>query len=499
MATESQVFQNPKVKELNKKFEAVWATYHAQGLMGWDLEVYMPEKGARFRGAALAQLALMSQKLSLDMRPLISEAEKETGLNAAELGVVRNLKRDLNYFEKVPPRLIEDIQRISTEATVVWRSARKNSDFSAFRPHLEKIVALKREEAEKLGYEKHPYDALLDQFEEGLTVEDTDRVFSKLIPELRRIFEKVMAGGKHAGVPALESQTYEMERLKKVNEMLIEVLGMPMGRFRMDVSTHPFTSGTSMNDVRITTRYEGKDFKGSLYATIHECGHAIYGLQIDEALALTPVERGASLGVHESQSRFWENAVGRSREFIHRMMPMLKENLSFMGSYSEEQAYSYFNAVRPSKIRVEADELTYNFHIALRYDIEKRLISGEINASDLPSIWSETLEKYLGITPKNDAEGVLQDIHWSGASIGYFPTYSIGNVLVGVIWKALGGNDKLSGMVQRGEFPQLKSWLREKVHRHGSIYAPKELLKMNFGAGYDPEPLVSYLEQKFLG
>ena len=499
MASESTVFQNQTVKEVLSKYEAVWSTYHAQGLMGWDLEVYMPEKGVRFRGTALAQLALMAQKLTLDLKPLVADAVKAEGLNDAEKGVVRVLKRDLDYFEKVPPRLIEDIQKTAAEATVVWRTARKNSDFNMFKPHLEKIVALKKEEADKLGYKKHPYDALLDQYEEGLTVEDTDRVFSRLIPELRRIFEKVVAEGRFSAIPPLEAQSYYQDRMKRVNEKLIELLGMPKDRFRMDVSTHPFTSGFSLNDVRITTRYEGKDFKATMYSTVHECGHAIYGLQIGEGLAGTPIERGASLGIHESQSRFWENAVGRSMEFLRLTMPTLRENLKFLAPYNEDQIYRYFNSVRPSKIRVEADELTYNFHIALRYDIEKRLISGEVSASDLPSIWSETLEKYVGIRPNNDAEGVLQDIHWSGASIGYFPTYSMGNVLVGVIWKALGGNEKLSGMVQRGEFMQLRSWLEQKIHRYGATYSPKELLSRSFGTGYDPEPLIGYLEQKFLG
>lgn len=253
-----------------------------------------------------------------------------------------------------------------------------------------------------------------------------------------------------------------------------------------------------MDDVRITTRYEGKDFRGTMYSTVHECGHAIYGLQVGQNLAYTPIERGASLGVHESQSRFWENAVGRSREFIHHVMPTLKENLPFLEPYTEERVYNYFNSVKASKIRVEADELTYNFHIALRYDIEKRLISGDISASDLPSLWNDTLDKYLGIRPENDAEGVLQDIHWSGASIGYFPTYSMGNVLVGVIWKALGGSGPLAGMVERGEFVQLREWLQQKIHRFGATYAPKELLRRSFGTGYDPEPLVAYLEGKYL-
>ncbi len=492
----SSEFHNPTVKEILRGYEPIWALYHAGAVLGWDLEVYMPEKGGAARGLALAQGALLSQRMTLDLRPLIARAEKETDLNDAEKGVIRVLKRDLHYYERVPPKLIEDLQRTSTEATVAWRAARKASDFNAFKPYLEKITGLKREEADKLGYEKHPYNALLDQFEEGLTVDDVDAMFSKLIPGLKRTLDKVLAGGRFTKKSPLASQAYDEPSMRRVNGRLVELLGMPKDRFRVDVSTHPFTMGIAHDDVRITTRYEGVDFKATMYSTVHESGHAIYQLQIGDGVLYTPLDRGVSNGVHESQSRFWENAVGRSRQFVHLVMPTLKENLGFLGAYSEGQVYEYLNSVKPSMIRVDADELTYNFHIMLRYDIEKRLIAGDISVADLPSIWNDTMEKYLGLRPGNDSEGVLQDIHWSQGSMGYFPTYSMGNVLVGVIWRALGS--ELGGMVERGEFMRLRDWLKEKVHRYGATYPPKELLRRSFGTGYDPEPLMSYLEQKFL-
>lgn len=489
-------FHNPTVKEILKGYEPIWSLNHAGSLLEWDLEVYMPEKGGAARGFALAQEAMMVQKLTLGLRPLLSRAEREGGLNDAEKGVVRVLKKDLHYFERVPPRLVEEIKRTTTEATVVWRAARKDSNFSSFRPYLEKIVALKKEEADKLGYEKHPYNALLDRFEEGLTVEDVDAVFSKLAPALKQILEKVMAEGRFSKDSPLKSAAYDEPSMRRVNGKLVELLGMPKDRFRMDVSTHPFTMGIAHDDVRITTRYEGTDFKAAMYSTVHESGHAIYELQIGDGYAFTPVGRPASFGVHESQSKFWENAVGRSREFVHLVMPMLRENLGLLGPYGEDQVYAYLNEVKPSMIRVDADELTYNFHIMLRYDIEKRLLAGEVSAADLPSIWNDAMEKYLGLRPANDTEGVLQDIHWSQGSMGYFPTYSMGNVIVGVIWKTLG--KELPAMVERGEFVRLRGWLKERVHKYGAMYPPKELLKRSFGSGYEPEPLVDYLEQKFL-
>jgi carboxypeptidase Taq len=493
---ESETFQNPVVREIIKKYEPIWSTYHAGAVLGWDLEVYMPQRGSAHRGLALAHMQLMIQRMTLDLRPLIAKAGKEGDLNDAEKGVLRVLQRDLDYFEKVPPELVEELQKTATEGTVAWRAARKAASFAAFKPYLEKMARLKREEAEKLGYEKHPYDALMNQFEEGLTVADADAVFSKLLPELKRLLEKVQAQGKFTKVSPLTTAAYDESSMRRVNEKIVELLGMPKDRFRMDVSTHPFTIAIARDDVRITTRYEGVNFKATMYSTIHESGHAIYELQIGEDLLHTPVCRPASLGIHESQSRFWENAVGRSKEFVNVIMPTLKENLGFIAGYDAASVYEYLNAVKPSLIRVDADELTYNFHIMLRYEIEKRLLTGEIPVSDLPAVWDDTMEKYLGLRPANDAEGVLQDIHWSQGSMGYFPTYSMGNVLVGVIWRSLRG--ELAGMVERGEFMQIRGLLRDRLHRHGATYAPKDLLRRSLGTGYDPAPLVEYLQQKFI-
>ena len=232
----------------------------------------------------------------------------------------------------------------------------------------------------------------------------------------------------------LESVRYKTADMDKVNEEVIRLLVMPADRFRMVVSTHPFTTGIASDDVRITTRYEGKDFKSSLYSTIHESGHAIYHLGIDEKLAYTPVDDGASYGVHESQSRFWENVVGRSREFVPLVSPMLRRNLPFVKGHDDQDLYLYFNTVRKSFIRVEADELTYNFHTALRYDVEKKMIAGDVKVAEVPEVWNDTLERYLGLRPRSDAEGVLQDVHWSGGSFGYFATYTLGNVVAAMIW-----------------------------------------------------------------
>lgn len=491
--------QNAVVKDILKRYTQVWALGHSMAVLGWDMETHMPESGARPRGVASGQIAMMVQKATVDLDGLVRKAENAKDLDDMEKGVVRVLRRSLDYYLKVPPELVDEIQRVTTEATVVWRTARKKSDFKLFRPHLEKIVQLQRKVADKLGYEKHPYNALLDMYEEGFTVSDADAVYAELIPATKKILAKVTAAGVYPSKHPLESVKYENEAMERVNQGVLEILKMPAERFRMDVSTHPFTVQIASDDVRITTRYEGVNFKSTLYSTVHESGHAIYGLGVGEKLAYTPVGDGASYGIHESQSRFWENVVGRSRGFVKLLDPLLRKNLKFLGPYDDEGLYRYFNTVRKSFIRVDADELTYNFHTALRYEVEKKVIAGELSVSELPSLWNDTFDEFLGMRPKNDAEGVLQDVHWSGGSFGYFATYTLGNVVAAMIWHKMKDGAFIRGALQKGDVVELKDWLGKNIHRHGSIYAPKELQMRVFGEAYNPERLLQYLDTKFVG
>jgi carboxypeptidase Taq len=489
--------KNPVVQQVLEKYKPIWALDHAFSLLDWDLETHMPVDASKDRGFAQAQILLMRQERFLELAGLIAKAEGLSDLSDFERGTLRLVKRDIDYYTKVPPKLVEELQRTSTEATVVWREARKKSDFSMFKGWLEKIVELKKQEAEKLGYVGHPYNALLNRFEEELTVNDVDRMFSTLVPNLKRILSKVISDGAYSSSHPLEAIAYGEEAMTRVNTEVLALLGMPEKTFRMDISTHPFTTSMSMHDVRVTTRYEGKDFRESMFSTIHECGHALYDLQIDPALEYTPLERATSLGVHESQSRFWENFIGRSREFTKLVCPTLRKNLRFVSDYSQDEVYRYFNMVRPSPIRVEADELTYNFHIILRYDLEKKLMGGEVSVSDVPSLWNSKMEEYVGVRPRNDAEGVLQDIHWSGG-FGYFPTYSLGNVIAGMVYHQIQKDLDLKDVVAQGELRGIKEWLKDRLHRYGAIYSPKELQRKLFGEEYNPEHLVSYLEQKYL-
>ena len=495
------MFEDGLVKEILERYRAIWSIGHALSLMAWDNETYMPKGGVEERSTARAELSVLARKLLLDSSfvELVEKALHKEGLNEYERGVVRVLHRQIRIQKSIPERLVFELVKTAGEASHVWREARRKNDFQMFKPYLEKIVKLRREYAEHLGYDEHPYDALLDLYEEEMRVRDVDAIFGKLVPETRRILEKVVSGEFFPDRHELESIEYNREAMERVNREVVSLLGYPWDRGRLDVSPHPFTITIGMKDVRITTRYEGRDFRRTLFATIHEFGHALYNLQIDEKLKMTPLASGASLGVHESQSRFWENIVGRSLPFAETVKPILDKHLGFTKSYDAGELYRYFNIVRPDVIRVEADELTYNLHIYLRYELEKLMIAGELAVEDLPEHWNEMMEKLLGVRPKSYSDGVLQDIHWSGGSIGYFPTYTIGNVVAAQIKyhaeSSLGG---LEEIISEKRFEDLRKYLRETIHKWGSTYKPKELIEKQLGEPINPEHLVRYLSSKYL-
>ena len=486
------MFEN--VKELLDEYKRIWAYNYAEALISWDTETYMPEADTTIRGEVLSVFSEAKREVYLRLAEKLDRID-ESKLTDEERGIVRVLRRDVKYYTKIPIEVIKELTKITSEAVVVWRNAKAKSDFKMFSPYLEKIVDLSRKIAEYWGYEKEPYDALLDLYEEEFTTADGDRIFNELLPSLSEILKKVTEDGYFPRTHELENIPYETEWMKRVNERVIKLLNMPSDKFRLDISPHPFTIRISGNDVRITTRYEGKDFKETMFSVIHESGHAMYELLIDSKLEGTPIATGASTGIHESQSRFWENVIGRSRQFVKLVYPILKENLPFLGKYDEEEVYKYFNTVKPSLIRVDADEVTYNFHIAVRYEIEKKLINEGLKVNEVPSLWNELMGKYLGVTPKNDSEGVLQDIHWSQGSIGYFPTYTLGNIVAGMLYSKI---NNLYSLVEEGKFDEIKLVLRELICKYGATYPPKVLLKRSLGSEYDPEGLIKYLRDKYV-
>ncbi len=495
------VFEHPKVKELLDKTRVLWALHHAESVLSWDSETYMPRKGVADRSLAMAELAALQQKLLLrdDVVKLVDDLSNNNDLNDYEKGVVRVLSRSIRIMKALPPELVMEMAKTTEEARPYWREAKVKNKFEVFEPYLDKIIELSRKAAEYIGYDEHPYDAALDYYEEGLRKRSVEDMFNYIEPRIRRILDKILSNGLYPSTHELEDVKYDVSAMEKVNKEVLQRLGYPFDRGRLDVSAHPFTIGIGLDDVRITTRYEGKDFKRTLYGTIHEFGHALYDLQIDKSFRMTPIARGASLGIHESQSRFWENIIGRSKPFTEAIYPLLSSHLSFISRYSPEDIYMYVNTVKPSLIRVEADEVTYNLHILLRFKLEVRMMEGDYRARDVAEAWNEEMEELLGVRPKTYSEGVLQDIHWSMGSIGYFPTYTIGNLVSAQIYHNIKKDiPNFHDLINELDFEEVRNYLREKIHKWGATYPPEELLKKSFGEPLNPKYFIDYLEEKYL-
>jgi len=494
--------ENHIVNLILDAYKPMWSLNHAISLMGWDFETYMPTSGTEERGMADSQLHILHKNLLLnkDFVGLVESAKKLDGLSDLEKGIVRVLNREITKQMKIPNELTqaESLERI--RGNMVWREARQKSDFMMYAPHLKKMIEIKKQIAEKIGYEKHPYDALLDSFEEDLTVDDLDKVFGELTPRIQKILKKLVdLGSPFCKESKLAKSKYDIQSVDKLNHDILTLLQYDRKRFRMDVSTHPFTETMGLNDVRITTRYEGTDFKKSISSTIHEAGHALYDLQCDQSLSVTPLEGGSSLALHESQSRFWENIVGRSLSFVQLIAPMIRKQVNFANQVSHHELYLYFNNVKADYIRVDADEVTYNLHIALRYEIEKKIFGDELSVSEIPEFWNDRMEQLLGVRPTNDSQGVLQDTHWSSGLFGYFPTYTLGNLVSAIIASKMRNDlEDYEKDIKRGNFQPIREWLRLKIHQHGSAYAPKVLLKNTLNEGYNPDYFVTYIETKYL-
>lgn len=474
-----QVFKNKTILSILDYYKNLWALSYTSGVAHWDLETYMPEKGIEHRAQAMGRLATIRQKMFLDKSfvKLIHKASNEKELSDEERGVVRVLLRSLKFYEKVPSDFIENFKKLTNTATVVWREAKQKVDFKLFEPYLKKIFDENRKMADYLGYIESPYDALMDLFEDGLVVSKVEPFFDEIRKPLKDLLNKIVKSDKYFEHHPLETAKYDKAKMKVLNDKVLKYLWEDYGKnFRLDESSHPFTTSFSKFDTRITTWYHNTDFARSLLAVVHEFGHALYDLQCADELQMTPIEGGSSLVIHESQSRYWENHIGRSKEFITRFK---KDFDNVLGkSFSTNEYYAYFNKVRPSLLRVEADEVTYHFHIMLRFEIEKEMIEGKIKTKDIKEVWNNKMKEYLGVVPKKDSEGVLQDIHWSGGSVGYFPTYSLGTFL-SANWQ---GKDK--------------TWLKNNIHKYGSTYTLEDLLKKN-KMKFDPKINLEYLEDKY--
>jgi len=494
--------QSPKMQQLLELSAELLDLGHIGALMGWDQQVNMPKGGAEERGTQSALIGrIMHEKFTSDeVGQLIADLEAEVGdlyAETDEARAVKVAKREYEKQTKVPLPLLMETIKATTMAHEAWTEARAQSDFSIFQPHLEKIVDLTKKYANLFKPFDHIYDPLLDDYEPGMKTAEVKEIFEKLrlqqVELLREIAEKDVIDDSFMG------KHYKPEYQEIIGRDVITRFGYDWGRGRLDEAAHPFTTGFGLGDVRITTRYLENDAGSALFSTMHEAGHALYEQGIDEKYKRHPLNGAASLAIHESQSRLWENLVGRSKEFWSFFYPSMQmlfpENLA---NVSLKDFYRGINKVEPSLIRVESDEATYNMHIMLRLEIEIGLMEDTIQVKDLPEIWNTKMEDYLGVTPPNDAQGVLQDIHWSGGMIGYFPTYALGNLASVQLWdKMIEQNPNVPDEIAQGKFETILGWMRENVHRFGSKYEPQEIMLKATGSKITPEPYMKYLRTKY--
>ena len=468
-------------------------------LMSWDQAVLLPPKGAPARARAMATLqGFAHEKMtSPQMGELIDELVADDSLDDQQLASVRNLKRDYDKATRVPPELVREIAEAEGLAYQAWTEARPENDFSKLQPHLEKMLDLKKQEADALGWDNERYDALLDLFEPDMAAAEAEALFKDLIAGLKPFAEEVLA--RVPDRPAFLDATYDVDDQMAFSKWLVGVLRFDTDGGRLDRSPHPFTSYIGPGDVRQTTRTIPGELMASVYATAHETGHALYEQGVPEEWADLPIGTFPSLGLHESQSRLWENQVGRSRAFTGFMLPHLKERFpSQLGTITPDEFYRGANDVRRSLIRVHADEVTYNLHLALRLELELALFRDELEVKDLPEAWDDAMERHVGIRPPDVADGVLQDMHWSIGALGYFPTYTIGTLYAAAFFKK--AEEDLEGLdedLAKGECSRLLEWLRENIHSQGYMYPAKELAKRVLGTELSAEPFLDYLRTKY--
>ncbi len=473
-------------------------------VLGWDEQTNLPPGGGEHRANQLSLLAgLVHERITSPRLKELFEALDAANIPAADdtpkAVNIREAYRDYDRATKLPQKLVEEISRVTTLSQQAWVSARKNDDFSAFQPWLEKVVTLKREEAQAIGYgDGIPYDALLDIYEPGATADIVTNVFTPLREELVSLVAAIRESGRQPDVDIL-TRSYSIDKQRTFGIDAATKIGFNFDEGRLDIAAHPFCSGFGPGDCRLTTRYDEHHFPGAFFGTLHEAGHGIYEQGLDRQHYGLPMGNSTSLGIHESQSRLWENFVGRSHEFWQHFYPAAQETFAAaLSDVSLDNFHAAINDVRPSLIRVEADEVTYNLHIMLRFEIEQPLIAGDLQPGDVPAVWNEKFLQFFGITPPNDADGCMQDVHWSAGLIGYFPTYALGNMYAAQMYEVAEADlGNLPDQFARGEFSRLKEWLNVNVHRRGKQYSANRLIEVISGQPLSHEPLVKRLRQKY--
>ena len=490
-------------QELLKMLREAAVLNSCASLLGWDEQTYLPQAGSAHRAEQLALLAGLTHERSTAPRigELLTELEQSGSLGDPESALAVNVREARHSYDratKLPRALVEELSRTTTLAQSAWVSARKKSSFPEFQPWLQKMVGLKREQAEALGYSGGvPYDALLDEFEPGASSTEIAAAFAPLREELVPLVAAIQQSSRRPKVELL-TQRFRIDSQKVFAESAAKAIGFDFESGRLDIAAHPFCSSMGPGDCRLTTRYNEHHFPGAFFGVMHEAGHGLYEQGVDPAAFGSPMGDAVSLGIHESQSRLWENFVGRSRAFWQHFFGAAQQAFpEALTEVSLDDWYAAINDVRPSFIRVEADEVTYNLHIMLRFDLEQPLISGDLQPADVPGVWNEKFTSYFGLTPPDAAHGCLQDIHWSAGLFGYFPTYALGNMYAAQFFEAAQRDlGDLSAQFARGEFRPLLDWLRQNIHSRGKQLRAGQLVQRVTGQPLSHRALLAHLHRK---
>lgn len=493
------------IEEFRKESETICHLRNTSRVLNWDQQIMMPQTGAAtgVRGRQKATLSRLAHErmVSSEFGDLLERVSDSLSSDpdSDDALALACWKRERQRATSVSAELVEKLALAGAEAFNAWRKAKESQDFSIFEPYLEEMFELKRQEAHQIGFSEQPYDALLDEFEPGMKTSTVAGLFAELRPHLSAGVAKIAVSPK---VRALANgpmdQDYDVLGQERVAREFAQAIGFPAAN-RIDVGAHPFCSAASSHDVRLVTRYRPSELPTAIFATLHEAGHGLYELHSPDRLENTPLRGGASLGVHESQSRLWENLVGRSESYWKWAFPKLQAVYPRQtGGYGQRDYFEAVNRVRPTLIRVEADEVTYSLHVILRFEIEQALINGEIKAKDVPALWNQKIKESLGIDVPNDAQGCLQDIHWSDGLVGYFPTYVLGNLIASDLWILIADAlPNVDEQMARGEFQPLLDWLIANVYDHAARYTPEVLVNKILGHGIRIEPFVHYLQRKY--
>ncbi|MEZ5978637.1 MAG: carboxypeptidase M32 [Planctomycetota bacterium] len=492
---------NETLKAAEKHYERLVDLSNAQSILSWDQEVMMPPGGAETRALTMSALTRVVHECATDktfVREVRSLDRSRDGLKPQERRTVELLARRVKEATAIPADLAAELSAHRSRAVQAWRGARAADDFGAFLPQLEKMVELQRRVARaKAGKGGDAYDALLDDYEPNATTAQLDPLLGELRELTVPLVARVRRSKAKFDMRPLVGR-FEPDAQRRLVADVTSAMGIDGSRSRLDVSTHPFCGGVGPVDVRMTGRFDPKDLRGGLFGAIHEAGHGLYEQGLDPKRTRHPLGGAISMAIHESQSRLWENQIARSRPFWKHWLPRLKKLFpKQLAGVSLDAMWRAANAMQPSMIRVEADELTYNLHIVLRYEIERDLISGALRPKDLPARWNDTMHAMLGIRPKNDAEGCMQDIHWPAGYFGYFPTYSVGNLYAAQVMEAArAAIPDLDARVAKGDLVTLREWLRDRIHRHDRVYTADQIVKRVTGKKLSVEPFRAYITSK---